>query len=205
MSMIEDDDQASIDCFISSDWHLDHQRCIEYNNRPFADLVVQLDAFIQMLQELPIGATLYLLGDTLISANKSRAQLILDRFPKHIHYVFVLGNHDRGLRNVFARYGRVYDFLEIKYQDHKIVLSHYPMYEWNRGQMGSLHCFGHCHGHFEHPGRAMDVGYDKHREILPLSKVVDVLMAKPIFQPCHSTNNGLMTPQERVSSQIEKT
>ncbi len=195
---------APVESYISSDWHLDHPRCIEVNKRPFKDVVSQLDAFIGMLDELPIGSTLYLLGDTLISANKSRAQLILNRFPKHVHYVFVLGNHDRGLRNIFSRYGQVYDYLEIKYRDHKVVLSHYPMYEWNRGQMGSIHCFGHCHGYFDHPGRAMDVGYDKHREILPLSKVLETLLQKPIYQPCHSVNNGLMVAQERVGSQIEK-
>jgi len=192
--------------YISSDWHLDHQKAIEYNKRPFADLVEQINYFVKSLEALPPGSTMFLLGDLFVYDKKERVRNVLNLFPKHIDYVFILGNHDRGLAPVYKQYGRCAEFLEVKYKTHKLVLSHYPMYEWNRGQYGSLHCFGHCHGHFIHPGRAMDVGWDAHTQILLMDDVVRILLKKPIHQPCHSKNNGLLiAPDAYPKDKIEKT
>jgi len=48
----------------------------------------------------------------------------------------------------------------------KVILHHYPTYEWKDMQKGAFHLYGHIHsryGETQHPGidgRCMDVGID---------------------------------------------
>lgn len=190
--------------FISSDWHLDHPNVLKYNSRPFKDLDEQLAYFIKEIQQLPPGSRLILLGDILVYGNKAKAREILEKFPRHVNYLIVVGNHDRGLMSLYKELGICVEYIEIRYADQKLVLSHYPMLEWNRGQYGSIHLFGHCHGQFIHPGRAIDVGWDAHQKLLDLDWVVKTLLQKPIFQPCHSKNNGLVLAPDTRPVQNEK-
>ena len=186
--------------FFSSDWHLDHANVLSYNNRPFVDLQAQMDYFRNAILSLPINATLILLGD--IVTSKKNINAILEYVfgtRKDITYFFVPGNHDKYFTKQFLMYGKVEHYLEAKYGDKKIIMSHYPFAEWDRAHFGTLHFHGHTHAHFtveKHgilaAGKRLDVGWDTANKIFHIDEAVSTADSKPIFNPVHSRNNGLI-------------
>lgn len=176
--------------YVTSDLHLDHFRAIEHNNRPFETLEEMQAALLTEINSLPDGATLYVLGDTFVKDSAEQARKLLDGIKLSLRLVWCLGNHDHRLAKVFAEYGQVHRLLEIRHFHKKIVMGHMPMHEWNQGQMGSLHFYGHCHGRWQAPGKCTDVGWDVHKKILHLDEAVALADQWPIFQPCHNQNNG---------------
>jgi len=175
--------------FITSDLHLDHEKVLQINNRPYASLPDMRESLIDDINALPKGSTLYHCGDFVLGSKKRLLLEILKRITTNV--IWILGNHDHRLKNVFAEFGEVYNVHEITFDNIKIVMNHFPQYEWNRGQNGSIHFHGHTHGHFQGPGKMLDVGWDNHGKILTMEEAVKIADANPIYQPCHSRNNGL--------------
>lgn len=93
---------------------------------------------------------------------------------RNVH--LILGNHDHhiernraGIRGAFSS---VTHYLEVSFNKHHIIMSHYPFQSWNRGHHGSWMLHGHCHGNL--PLDAMnrkihDVGVDTHQNFSPYS------------------------------------
>lgn len=176
--------------YVTSDLHLDHENAIRMNRRPFESLQQMQDSIIAEINALPDNAVLYILGDTFVRDSAQNAHRILSQIKRTLTIKWCLGNHDRRMAKVFAEYGSVHLILEVKYFSKKIVMSHMPMHEWNQGQYGSLHFYGHCHGRWQAPGRCIDIGWDVEQRILPLDEAVKMAEKFPIFQPCHDQNNG---------------
>lgn len=183
--------------YITSDLHLDHEKVIKFNKRPFQSIGEMQTVLLEEINALPENATLYVLGDTVIRSNRDALRWFLNRIRRDIKLVWVLGNHDDALESVFAEYGEVHYLLHLKHGDKSLVLSHYPMTEWRRGQFGAIHLHGHCHGQFENHGKSLDVGWDVHQGILSLDVAIAIADTKPIFQPCHDRNNGLLSVTQK--------
>lgn len=89
---------------------------------------------------------------------------IIRRLNGRIHYV--PGNHDRKLLRERAFHDRCsivypYSYAEVSIDRQKIVLSHYPFWEWNQMHRGYWHLHGHLHGRTHGiPGKIKDVGAD---------------------------------------------
>ncbi len=117
---------------------------------------------------------LYILGD-LFFGDKWLAGHWIDQL-KCKHRIFIEGNHDDDLMNFYHNSGLFEEvhgsYHEIKVNGHKIILSHYPIAEWNRGHKGTLHLHGHCHGNFDyksanlHDKKILDVGWDNSIKVL---------------------------------------
>ena len=176
--------------YFTADLHLDDPNAIKYNDRPFKDIDAMQAYLLSQIDALPKGSTLYLLGDTLIRSNKAAARKILDQFPKHVNYVFIPGNHDYRLRHLFKEYGHVESLMQIRHKGRKIVLCHYPMYEWSDGQNGSILLHGHTHFRSYLPGLIMDVGWDAQRCPIAADAVLMMLEKFEIYQLVHRRNNG---------------
>ena len=176
--------------YVTSDLHMDHEKAIALNNRPFIDLYHMQDYIFKQINDLPDGATLYVLGDFSVKDSKTNLRKLLNRIKPTLKLIWVLGNHDHRLESVFAEFGEVYKILEVKHQRRKIVMCHFPMAEWNQGQYGALHFYGHCHGRLQHHGKSVDVGWDVHKRILTVDEAMSIADIPVIFQPCHDTNNG---------------
>lgn len=177
--------------FVTSDLHLDHVNVIQHCARPFKCLEEMRVSIIAEINALPDGCTLYIIGDFTVGSKKTKLREILDQIKKTIKLIFILGNHDHRLAEVFAEYGEVHRLLEITFNDVKVVMCHFPMYEWNRGQHGSIHMHGHTHGNFTTQGKMVDVGWDVYGRILTLQEAFEIADRQPIYQPCHNKNNGL--------------
>lgn len=100
-------------------------------------------------------------------------------------YRVVPGNHDdkKMLRRLVEM--ELIELLpplfDLKVDQHRIVLCHFPLLSWSRMQHGALHFHGHCHGSLtEVDSRRADVGVDTafgHGPVL-LETVVNTLYAR---------------------------
>jgi calcineurin-like phosphoesterase family protein len=184
--------------YATSDTHLDHAKVLTLNNRPFSTLAEFEDHFFKQANALPDNATLYILGDFVVQHRPENLRRLLNRFKPALKLVFTPGNHDHRLSHVFAEYGQTSPIIEIKHFKRKVVLSHMPMTEWNQGHHGAIHLFGHCHGRYKHHGKSLDIGWDTQQRIYSLDEAIALADQNPIFQPCHSQNNGLLhVPEKR--------
>lgn len=100
----------------------------------------------------------YTLGDfSFGTAEKTAA--VLERLHGRIH--LILGNHEHWLNQDTRKYFESVDhYKKITIDGKKVIMFHYPIWEWENMHHGSYHLFGHVHGNSTVPGRAMDVGID---------------------------------------------
>lgn len=119
--------------------------------------------------------TVYLLGDIGRAGNNKDIEYICSIIStlKSKDKILVTGNHDKTLikdarfRQLFTE---ICDYKEIidnfNGMNHKLVLSHYPIYTWNGAYKGWIHLYGHTHSNFD------DVCYQESLEKLR-NKVVE--------------------------------
>jgi len=79
--------------------------------------------------------------------------------------ILVKGNHDKKIVNdkkFCSCFESIHDYLEITYNDTKVIMSHYPFLEWDQMHRGSVMLHGHLHGGFTgmEKYRIQDVGMD---------------------------------------------
>lgn len=129
--------------FYISDTHFGHAHIIRYDNRPFMNATEMEEAIIERWNEVVSDKdTVYILGD--FSWYKEEQTLgILNRLSGK--KVLVKGNHDRISPRVAKKFVKVCDYLEIKDNGRKVVMSHYPMPFWNGQFRDSVHLYGHVH------------------------------------------------------------
>lgn len=90
---------------------------------------------------------LYIIGDIYMGSNQWTAGYYISQI-NCVHKVLIGGNHDYKLMDFYRSSGlfeAVYDHrTEIKLNEKRIVLDHFPIAEWNNGHHGSWHLHGHC-------------------------------------------------------------
>lgn len=129
--------------FYISDTHFGHSGIIRYDNRPFTNVEEMDETIIKRWNDaVSNNDTVYILGD--FSWYKEGQTLeILNRLSGK--KVLIKGNHDRISPKVSRKFMKVCDYLEIKNNGQKVVLSHYPMPFWNGQFRNSVHLYGHVH------------------------------------------------------------
>lgn len=148
--------------FYTADLHLGHKNILRLCNRPFGTVQEMTDVFVSNWNSKVVaGDDVYVLGD--VSFNPQDFFDVMPRLNgvKHI----VVGNHDpNGVHNLSINNMLVHkhQILNIKDQGRRVVLCHYPIYEWPDFYKGAVHLHGHTHGNNGvsfRPG-AWDVGID---------------------------------------------
>lgn len=147
--------------FFTSDNHFGHKSILKYSRdtRIGTDVDEMNELMIEKWNsQVKPTDRVYCLGD--FSFYKaSITESIIKRLNGYIH--LIAGNHDNWLNEENTKlFASVSNYKEIKVAGKKVVLMHYPIYEWNLMHYGSYHLFGHVHGNVIIPGRAMDVGID---------------------------------------------
>lgn len=133
---------------------------------------------------------LYILGDVSFAKVPKTIQILKQLNCKNI--ILVRGNHDPANSPEFdVCFSEVCDYKEINHSGFKIVMSHYPILEWNRMHHGSIHFHGHTHGSkiAIHQYRSMDVGFDATGKI---ASTIDELVNQVKNNPLgihHQTGN----------------
>jgi len=151
--------------FYTADLHYDHLNVIRLSKRPFTDLKEMQETIItNWNKEVNNGDDVYVLGDICFDV-KIFIEL-MEVLNGQIH--IIRGNHDENaIKHAVNGYnlkGVIYhrDILKIKDGEHTLILSHYPIFEWDQWFRNSIHMHGHCHqniGRSFRP-RAYDVGVD---------------------------------------------
>lgn len=152
-----------------SDTHFGHENILKYDNRPFASIEEHDEVLMNNINSvLEPGDTLYHLGD--VAWNQKAYEWFFENLKAEINVQLIRGNHDnRGSLPWFVPK----DVAELKNQDHKLFLSHYPHLSWPNRFHGSIHLFGHVHGNLKGVGRSMDVSANM-INYTPIS-IVDVI------------------------------
>ena len=126
-----------------ADTHFGHSNIIRYDNRPFWNSEEMDKALIEKWNDAVTNKdTVYILGDfswhkedeTIVILNKLNGNKILIR-----------GNHDPASEKMSRCFKKVCDYLEIKDNGTRVVMSHYPMPFWNGQFRDSVHLYGHVH------------------------------------------------------------
>jgi calcineurin-like phosphoesterase family protein len=171
--------------WFTSDTHFGHANIMGYCDRPWDD-VRKMDAdMVDTWQSLILPEdTVFHLGD-FCWGGPARMEELLSVLPGHKH--LIVGNHDPTYNRCSRVDGweSVHKYLETVLDDILVVLSHYPLEEWNRDLEGSFHLHGHCHGTRPSYGtRRLDVGVDPwDYEPIPWEQVKKILECTPPPKP----------------------
>jgi len=106
--------------------------------------------------------TVYILGDVaFLPAAKAAEYMMRCNGNK----ILIEGNHDRKTLQdpeFRACFCEVHKYLDVQFNEIKVVMFHYPIAEWDQMHCGSVHLHGHLHGGTSgmERYRAVDVGMD---------------------------------------------
>lgn len=173
--------------WFTSDLHFGHARVIEFCKRPYTTVQEMNEALVRNWNSVVRpGDRVYVLGD-LTFQRPEEAKKTLARLMGQVY--LIAGNHDReGTLKVCAdRFVWIKDYFELKVDEQRIIMSHYPFLTWNGCHKGSWHLHGHCHGslpaEYNTYARRLDVGVDVH-DYFPVDfDTVKQLLAKKEFRP----------------------
>ena len=153
--------------WITSDLHFGHANIMKFcpqSRARFKNDVTYMNEqmVIEWNNTIAPEDTVYILGDVAFLPSAKAVE-----FMRRCNgtKILVEGNHDRkllkdpGFRMCFKE---IHKYLDITYEKHKIIMSHYPFLEWDQMHRGSLHFYGHLHGGVtnQEKYRCMDVGMD---------------------------------------------
>lgn len=148
--------------WFTSDNHFGHKRIHEFcpeTRQHISDVNVMNEKMIEVWNKT-VGDddTVYILGDFSFMKPKETENVLRRLNGKKI---LVKGNHDNWLNaELEAYFVSVHDYKKVTIDGKKVIMFHYPIWEWENMHHGSYHLFGHVHGGTTVPGRAMDVGID---------------------------------------------
>ena len=128
--------------FYISDTHFGHKKIISLCNRPF-NSVEEMDSAIikKWNRRVSKNDTVYFLGDFSFYDHEKTLEIIQALNGKK---VFIKGNHDKAIEeNEIVL--TIRNYLEIIDGDRKVVLFHYPIYEWAGYYKSAIHLYGHIH------------------------------------------------------------
>lgn len=147
--------------WFTSDNHFFHKGILNFcRDTRMGETVEEMNRhMIQIWNDtVSIRDEVYILGDFSFG-NANQTEDILRQLHGRLH--LVKGNHDYWIDERTTKYFEsIEQYKEIKIDKQKVILFHYPIYEWNKMHYGSYHLYGHVHGNSSLPGRAIDVGID---------------------------------------------
>lgn len=154
--------------YLTADEHYYHANIIKYQSRPFNN-VDEMNNTIIANHNAVVGPNDHIIhiGDFSFGHKEDFIRIL--RRLNGFHYV-IDGSHDKSLAEYAVMENKPTDIqdklvilpklFEFSYAGEKITLCHYALSRWWASNHGSLHFFGHSHGNYDHPGRAIDVGVD---------------------------------------------
>lgn len=171
--------------WITADIHFSHTNILKFcpQSRPFYDVQEMNETIIENWNGLiDPQDKVYILGDVAFTNADAAARLV-----KRLNgtKILVKGNHDvKLLREQVFRdcFAEIHDYLEVGYNGSRLVLFHFPIFEWDRMHHGAIHFHGHCHGRPTGvQGRIMDVAMDDNN-CLPhlLDDAINKAMRQPV-------------------------
>lgn len=151
--------------FFTSDSHFGHSGIIKFCDRPWTNTVdMDLELIDNWNSVVKQNDTVWHLGDVSWHRDKEINQDIFDSLNGKKH--LIIGNHDP---HYILQLGweSVSQYKEINVSGDRIILFHYPIFDWNGRFHKSYHLYGHVHGNYNPPigDLAYDAGMDTNNYI----------------------------------------
>lgn len=130
----------------TSDLHFGHRNVINFDHRPFQD-AEEMDHYMIALWNSRVQPddTVYIVGDLCYRSERGAEWYLRQLKGRKI---LILGNHDGPIldnpRALHYLEG-VEKMMDIRDEDKRICLCHYPLAEWNGYYRGAWHIYGHIH------------------------------------------------------------
>lgn len=147
--------------WFTSDTHFGHVSIIKHCNRPFASVEEMDEEMVKRWNSVVgNGDIVYHLGDFSLIRDAHKIQDYVKRLKGQIHLIY--GNHDAKRMQFLKGFADVKPYKEVKVNNQKVVLFHYPILSWNGMHRGTWHLHGHSHGSGKRDlsVRRFDVGTD---------------------------------------------
>ena len=152
--------------YFTSDTHFGHINILRHCRRPFASIKEMDEALLEKWAELKANDSLFHLGDV-AKGNFDQLAAVISRIRKISCKKYLIpGNHDMNFLNLYAMAFTICPLVHhIGVQRKKVetvhlILSHYPLYTWERREKGYLQLYGHVHSRFLGNKLQTDVGVD---------------------------------------------
>jgi calcineurin-like phosphoesterase family protein len=174
--------------FFTSDTHWNHTNIIKYTNRPYDTVEEMNEALISNWNDT-VGPkdVVWHLGDIAWWHKKNGPSLdgILSQLNGEKH--LLLGNHDKDLPTdaLEKNFVEIANYKELRFNNRKLILCHYPIFSWNGMYKGSWMLHGHCHGNINWANEnttRLDVGVDVHN-MAPVSfEGIEEILGDKVFE-----------------------
>lgn len=177
--------------YITSDLHFNHRNILKFCPRvrgEYADVEHMNRSMIEKWNSIVEPQDLvYNLGDVSFGSSAKTLEILTQLNGRQI---LIKGNHDSSTlkdKRCRAMFEHVFDYLEVDVNGLKVVMFHYPIWEWRNCHKGSVHFYGHIHDSIAPmPGRQTNVGYDyTGRIVCDLEKLVDQVVQVDSLQTHH--------------------
>ena len=133
--------------YFTADTHFCHFNVIKLCKRPFSTIEEMHNTLIQNWNTVVNKKDeIYILGDFLYKGNGIKANEILQQLNGRKY--LLKGNHDQFITEKSfdkSNFEWIKDYFVLNYQKKKIVLFHYPIFEWDGYFKGAIHLYGHVH------------------------------------------------------------
>ena len=132
--------------YYTADLHFGHINVLRFDNRPFSD-IDEMDRILieNWNNRVTNNDHVYILGDVALHNEKPYSWYLSQlNGQKHL----IIGNHDRKLLKdieALGYFASVNHYLEVADENKRLILSHYPIAEWNGFYRQSYHIYGHIH------------------------------------------------------------
>ena len=133
--------------YFTADTHFNHSNIIHLCGRPFSavhemnnTLIHNWNSYITDYDEV------YILGDFSYKGTGEEANAVIKRLRGKKY--LIKGNHDKFVDDeTFDKSGFewIKDYYVLNYKKRKIVLFHYPIFEWDGYFGDAIHLYGHVH------------------------------------------------------------
>lgn len=136
--------------FYTGDLHFGHENVLKFDKRPFSSVDEMDKAIIDLWNSrVTKNDQVYILGD-FAYRNERPFSWYLKQLKGQKH--LIIGNHDRKLlkdQEAMGYFVSVDHYLEVKDNGKRVILSHYPLGEWNGFYRESWLMYGHIHNSTE--------------------------------------------------------
>jgi calcineurin-like phosphoesterase family protein len=179
--------------WFTSDEHYNHEKILEYENRPFGSIgEMNLEIINRFNSKVGDNDIIYHLGDFAFQYKDCTSIETITKSLRGREHVFIRGSHDRWYKNRCFKSGRQiqpFDILDLKKHPlaefgetlpTRIILCHYALRSWASSCYNSWNLHGHSHGHMAPIGKQLDVGVDNF-DFYPVSleQVTKIMSMRP--------------------------
>lgn len=214
--------------FVTSDWHLNHNRDFVWKSRGYGSVQEHNDAMLTITNELVKEKDiLFNLGDFCLNSSIDQFEGFIARLRCQNVYM-LWGNHpNRHFKEIYKpmvqkilgmnytleseiyplRYKNIVylgHYAEVILDGQYAVLSHYPLYVFNEMAHGAWMLCGHSHNGCElsraetTTGKILDVGWDGHGKPWSLEEIRAVMDTKQIVAVDHHHPDKTQIPNPQT-------